>query len=142
MFSGTWESSPPDKKVKNSMRKRTILFIASILTGLVPCRAAEPEENGGQQSLDTPEPISKSVFYMGADVFPTDSEELKIWSVLTDYYQTEILKVIAAAPSEVESKWSTLLAKMDELGLEKLNDFWTDFFKNKSALQEKYSADL
>ena len=81
-------------------------------------------------------------FYMAADNFATDSEELKIWAVMKDYYQTEILKVISADPSDVESKWNTLLAKMRELGLEKLDDFWTSHFNNKTELEAKYSADM
>lgn len=81
-------------------------------------------------------------FYQGALSFPANSAELKAWSNVKDYYETEILKVITGKPSEVDARWNALLGKMKDLGLSTLDSYWTNYFNSKKATIDKYSAGL
>jgi hypothetical protein len=81
-------------------------------------------------------------FYHGADNFVQDSEEQKITIKIKDYYSTQILKVIMAKPQDVEPMYNSMIAKMKEFGLDKLNAYWTKYFAEKQQTIEGYSKDL
>ena len=81
-------------------------------------------------------------FYRGAENFPSNSEEVKAFSVIKDFYATEIMEVITGPPDQVEPRYASMIESMHDLGLGVLNAYWTELFSGKLAVQEQYSADL
>ncbi len=80
-------------------------------------------------------------FYLGADIFPANSEASKAGAQIKQYYRNEIMKIVIAAPNEVEDKYNNMIAQMNKLGLDKLNAYYTDYFKEKKQLMDKYDTD-
>ena len=74
--------------------------------------------------------------------FPADSEELKIHALIKDTYDTEVMNIISAKPADVESMYNTMISKMESMGLEKLNAYWTKVINEFSTKRAKYSAGL
>ena len=81
-------------------------------------------------------------FYRGAENFPSNSEEVKAFSVIKDFYATEVMEVITGPPDQVESRYAAMIESMHDLGLGVLNAYWTELFSGKLAVQERYSSDL
>ncbi len=81
-------------------------------------------------------------FYRGAENFPSNSEEVKAFSVIKDFYATEIMEVITGPPDRVEPRYASMIESMHDLGLGVLNAYWTELFSGKLAVQEQYSADF
>ena len=71
-----------------------------------------------------------------------DSDEVKAFSVIKDFYATEIMEVITGPPDQVETRHAAMIESMHDLGLGVLNAYWTELFSGKLAVQEQYSADL
>jgi hypothetical protein len=61
---------------------------------------------------------------------------------VADYYSQEVMNIITGDPSEVESGYQAMLARMRELGLDKLNAFYTKKWNEKSDMIEMYKADI
>ncbi len=83
-----------------------------------------------------------NTFYGGAESYAPNSDEIKIAINIKEYYSVQIMKIILAQPEEVEGLYNEMITQMKELGLEKLNAHWDEYFKNKEATIQKYSADL
>ena len=74
--------------------------------------------------------------------FPADSEELKIHALIKDYFDAEVMSVISADPKDVVPMYNAMLKKMESMGLEKLNAFWTKAITEFETKRLKYSAGL
>lgn len=78
-------------------------------------------------------------FYTGADIYPPNSEVVKIAAQIKQYYTKEIMKIVTAEPGDVESLYNNMISEMKQFGLEELNEHYTNFFKEKQELIDKYS---
>lgn len=81
-------------------------------------------------------------FFSGAENYASDSEEVKIFSVVKEYYQTAVVEIIMCDPNQVESKYETMIQTMMDLGQGKLDEYINNYYQNKAAIEEKYSQGL
>jgi putative aldouronate transport system substrate-binding protein len=81
-------------------------------------------------------------FNIGADVFPSNSEEQRIAATIKDYYESQIMSIIMGPPARVDAEFQTLLTQIRRLGLDKLNAYWTKFFKERDTKRAQYSQGL
>ncbi|MBR5379837.1 MAG: extracellular solute-binding protein [Clostridia bacterium] len=77
-----------------------------------------------------------------AENYAADSEEIKIKANIREYWEPMILELITCAPEELPAKFEEAIAKIEELGQTTLNEHINDYFQNKTAVYEKYGADL
>ena len=80
--------------------------------------------------------------FSGVTNFPPDSDELKIFALIKEEYSNQVVKIIAGDPGNVDSAYNDLMATLNKLGLQKLNDYLAGFKKEKDAKFAKYGADL
>lgn len=83
-----------------------------------------------------------SQYTSAADNFPANSDEQKAFANIKEYYSTAIMKVLTTSPGNVTTEYNKMIAQMKTLGLEKLNKYWTDYYKNQAVQEKKYSAGL
>jgi putative aldouronate transport system substrate-binding protein len=70
--------------------------------------------------------------------YPEGSEELKIYSVIRETFGDELTTIIQGPPEKVESDYKALLAKVEGMGLQKLNDFQEKYAQSYADLIKKY----
>jgi putative aldouronate transport system substrate-binding protein len=80
--------------------------------------------------------------YNGAWNWPADSEESKIFSLVKEEYTKGVVNIIAGRPSNVETAYNEMIARMRKLGLDKLNNYMTSYVNGKQAMIDKYKAGL
>ena len=81
-------------------------------------------------------------FYSGAESYAADSEEVKIFASVKEYYEVQVMKIITCAPEDVEKLYNEMIQTIDSMGQDKLNEQIDDFFQNKDQKIAQYSADL
>ncbi len=81
-------------------------------------------------------------FYRGAESYAADSEEIKIFASVKEYYEVQVMKIITCAPEDVEKLYNEMIQTIDSMGQDKLNEQIDDFFQNKNQKIAQYSADL
>ena len=83
-------------------------------------------------------------FITGAKVenYTSDSEEIKIFTNIKEYYEVQIRKIIMAAPDQVEPMYQEMMAKIYDLGQAKLDAYIDNFLKNKAESAMEYGSDL
>ncbi len=81
-------------------------------------------------------------FFAGAETYASDSPEVKVFSVVKEYYQTAVVEIIMCDPSQVETKYHAMIQNMMDLGQGTLDEYIDNYFHNKEAIEEKYSEDL
>ena len=83
-------------------------------------------------------------FFSGSNPqnFPADSEEIKIFTNIKEYYETEILQLIMCSPDELEGRFQAMMDKIYSLGQATLDTYIDNYFKNKAAAAMEYGADL
>lgn len=83
-------------------------------------------------------------FVAGSKVenYASDSEEIKIFTNIKEYYEVQVLQMIMAAPDQVEPMYEAMMTKIYDLGQEKLDVYINNFFQNKSDSAQKYGSDL
>lgn len=81
-------------------------------------------------------------FYGGAESYAADSEEIKIFTSVKEYYEVQVMKIITCAPEDVESLYQEMIQTIDGMGQEKLNEKINDYFQNKDQRIQQYGADL
>lgn len=77
-----------------------------------------------------------------AENYSADSEEIKIFTNIKEYYEVQIRKIIMADPSQVETMYAETMAKIYDLGQAKLDAYIDNYFKNKAEAAKKYGSDL
>jgi putative aldouronate transport system substrate-binding protein len=71
--------------------------------------------------------------------YPADSEELKIYSQIKETFGDELLKIILNSPPErVEADYAALLAKVENMGIAKLNAFQQQAAESFQQNVQKY----
>ena len=78
----------------------------------------------------------------GAESYSENSNEVKLASNMKEYYSSEVMHIVEGSPSNVESEYNRMIAKLKSLGLDTMDKYWTNYFKNQESLKKKYSADL
>jgi putative aldouronate transport system substrate-binding protein len=78
----------------------------------------------------------------GITNFPPNSDELKIFALVKEAYTNAVIDLIVGPPSNVERAYNNMIAELNRLGLDKLNDYVATFEKEKSAKFAKYSVGL
>ena len=83
-------------------------------------------------------------FFSGSkpENYPADSEEIKIFTNIKEYYETEILQLIMCKPDELEGKFQAMMAKMYDLGQAELDTYINNFFHSKAENAMQYGSDL
>lgn len=83
-------------------------------------------------------------FITGSKVenYASDSEEIKIFTNIKEYYEVQVRKIIMADPSQVEPMYEEMMAKIYDLGQAKLDAYINDFFNNKANSAMEYGSDL
>ena len=83
-------------------------------------------------------------FITGAKVenYASDSEEIKIFTNIKEYYEVQIRKIIMAAPDQVEPMYQEMMTKIYDLGQAKLDTYIDNFLKNKAESAMEYGSDL
>lgn len=74
--------------------------------------------------------------------YDADSEEIKIYTNIKEYYEPEILQLIMCEPDELQSMFDEMMAKLYDLGQATLDTSIDNYFKSKAAQAEEYGADL
>ena len=74
--------------------------------------------------------------------YASDSEEIKIFTNIKEYYEVQIRKIIMAKPEEVETMYNETMAKIYDLGQAKLDVYIDNYFKNKAEAAKQYGSDL
>ena len=74
--------------------------------------------------------------------FSSDSEEIKILTNIREYYEVQILQMIMCKPDALEGMYEETMAKLYELGQEKLDVAIDTFYKEKAENALKFGADL
>ena len=77
-----------------------------------------------------------------AENYAADSEEIKIFTNIKEYYEVQIRKIIMAAPDQVEAMYNETMAKIYDLGQAKLDEYIDNYFKNKAESAKKFGSDL
>ncbi|MBQ6646687.1 MAG: hypothetical protein IJM56_08410, partial [Clostridia bacterium] len=77
-----------------------------------------------------------------AENYAADSEEVKIKANIREYWEPMIMTLITCKPEELQANYEAAIAKIEELGQTTLNEHIDNYFKNKTALYEKYGSDL
>jgi len=72
--------------------------------------------------------------------FPADSEEVKIWSVIKEYVSEEVLKILVGRPENVEPAYKAMLIRIREMGLDRINAFVTQQYRNLDSNIAKYKG--
>ena len=80
--------------------------------------------------------------FEGSYNFPPNSDELKAFSLIKEYYSNEVVKIVVGDPGNIETHYNQMLARMRSLGLDLVNDFITNSINAKADKIKKYSADL
>lgn len=70
--------------------------------------------------------------------YPEGSEELKIYSVIRETFGDELTRIVQGPPERVESDYRVLLAKIEEMGLSKLNAFQQKAAEDFAETVKKY----
>jgi len=79
-------------------------------------------------------------FFDGAESYPPNSEEIKIAANIKEYYSVEIMKIIMAKPDQVQDMYRSMIVRMKQMGLDKLNAYNTNYFNKKQELLKKYGG--
>ena len=108
---------------------------------------AMTEKNGASdaqvRSLDTTSKYYKDLsFFSGAESYSADSEEIKIFTNVKEYYEVKIMELITCAPDQLEGLYEEMISTIDGMGQETLNEQIDAFFQNKDATMQQYSAGL
>lgn len=74
--------------------------------------------------------------------YAAESEEIKIFTNIKEYYEVQVLQLIMCKPDELEAKYQETMAKIYDLGQAKLDVAIDTFYKNKAENALKYGADL
>jgi hypothetical protein len=77
-------------------------------------------------------------FYAGAETYPQNSDAAKIGAQIKQYYRNEIMKIVTGKPADVETQYNAVMTEMNKMGLNTLNMYYNDYFKQKKQLMEKY----
>ncbi len=83
-------------------------------------------------------------FFSGSkpENYAADSEEIKIYTNIKEYYEPMILQLIMCKPEELQGLYDTMMAKIYDLGQATLDTYIDSYFKNKAANAALYGADL
>ena len=97
----------------------------------------------GQQIYDTAlanyTDMSK---YRGVDSYTAGSEEEKIAATIKDYYSTQIFDIISGPADQVQAGYDEMIATMRDLGLDKLNAWYSQVLDGHAERVAKYSVGL
>lgn len=77
--------------------------------------------------------------FEGLNSYPKDSEEMKIFANIKEYYSGEIVKIVIGNPADVESGYHKLLQELNKLGLERLNEFVNNAYHERQKKIAEYS---
>ena len=80
--------------------------------------------------------------FRGVDNYTAGSEAEKIAATIKDYYGTTIFDIISAPGDEVQAKYDEMIATMRDLGLDKLNAWYTQVLDGHAERVAKYSVGL
>lgn len=95
------------------------------------------------RSLDITAKYYKDLsFYSGAESYTADSEEIKIFTNVKEYYEVKIMELITCAPDQLEGLYEEMISTIDGMGQETLNEQIDAFFQNKDATMQQYSVGL
>ena len=78
----------------------------------------------------------------GVDNYSVGSEEEKVAATIKDYYSTQIFEIISGPGDEVQARYDEMIATMRDLGLDKLNAWYTQVLDGRDARVAKYSVGL
>ena len=78
----------------------------------------------------------------GVDNYSAGSEEEKVAATIKDYYSTQIFEIISGPGDEVQARYDEMIATMRDLGLDKLNAWYTQVLDGRDARVAKYSVGL
>ena len=81
-------------------------------------------------------------FFSGAESYDADSEEIKIFTNVKEYYEVQIMELITCAPDELQGLYDEMISTIDSMGYQTLNDQINEFFQSKDALMQQYSEGL
>lgn len=74
--------------------------------------------------------------------YSADSEEIKIKTNIREYYEVQVLQLIMCKPDQLEAMYEQTMAKIYELGQDKLDAAIDAFYKNKAENAKEYGSDL
>ena len=81
-------------------------------------------------------------FYGDIGVILPESDEAKIFANVSDYYSQQVMSIITGPPANVETGYRQMVARMRQLGLDQLNEYYTERWNAKVDLLDQYRADL
>ena len=55
-------------------------------------------------------------FFSGAESYDADSEEIKIFTNVKEYYEVQVMELITCAPEELEGLYQEMIATIDSMG--------------------------
>lgn len=61
---------------------------------------------------------------------------------MKEYYEVQVMELITCAPEELEGLYQEMIATIDSMGYQTLNDQINEFFQNKDAKVAQYSEGL
>lgn len=74
--------------------------------------------------------------------YSADSEEIKIKTNIREYYEVQVLQLIMCKPDQLETMYEQTMAKIYDLGQDKLDAAIDTFYKNKAENAKEYGSDL
>ena len=80
--------------------------------------------------------------FRGVDNYTAGSEEEKIAATIKDYYSTQIFEIISGPSDQVQAGYDAMISTMRDLGLAKLNAWYTQVLDGHDARVAKYSVGL
>lgn len=81
-------------------------------------------------------------FFSGAESYDADSEEIKVFTNVKEYYEVKVMELITCAPDELQGLYDEMISTIDSMGYQTLNDQINEFFQNKDSLVQQYSEGL
>ena len=98
-------------------------------------RAFEMANSMGYLSLTG---MPEAVQMLSGNSYPADSDESKIAAGINEYYGQEVTRIMMGKPEDVEASFNNMQAKLMDMGLQTLVNYWTRQMDDYKAKYQQY----